>query len=297
MGAIGMRVFTILLFAILLVGCGTSNQGLKSEYVFRFVTQADTDDSITFVRVSEDVLISADYNARYKLSVSAPAGDYVLRGTDSSGGRYFAARGHKALTIQYVGATLLGAPKPESHNGGVFLDSEGRPHLYWFWGDEYVSPARVPAPRLSVALSTQIDPERVYARKSREERERTAKAKELAEAERRRVLFATLALARTRDRVQCSGEQQCDRAFALAQAYLLKQADMRIQVATGTLVETYNATSDGQIQMRLLRVPSMGDRWEVVISAHCRDELRDSEEQCAKKLIEVYSGFLPHMQR
>lgn len=298
-----MRLLASTLSVTLVAGCGMSNQALRAEYPYRTVTQDDADDTITLAKLSSDAVVTTDYNLRYKLSVTAPAGDYVLRAKDSSGGRYFSPRAsYKSIQLAYIGLTLLGTPKPDPVNGGIYVDPQGLSYVYWFWDTDTAAPVRVQAPGLSVAITVEIDEERVRARLERIEKERRAKAQQAAEeerkaaeAERRRAMLAALAAARSRDRVQCVGDQ-CERAFALAQAYLLKQADMRIQVATPTLIETYNATSDGQLQMRLLRVPTTGDRWEIVISAHCRDERKDSEERCTRKLIDAYSGFLPHMQ-
>lgn len=298
-----MRVSAIILTAMLVAGCGMSNKTLRFEYPYRAVTQDESDDTITLARISTDANVTTDYNLRYKLSVTAPAGEYVLRGRDSSGGRYFSPRAsYKSVMLAYVGITLLGSAKPDPVTGGIYIDEQGLVYLYWFWDSDISTPVRVSAPGLSVAVTVETAEDRVRAREQRLERERLARAKDLAEAERKaveterkRAMFAALAAARSRDRVQCAGEQ-CERAFALAQSYLLRQADMRIQVATPTLIETYNATSDGQLQMRLLRVPTTGDRWEIVLSAHCRDERKESEERCTRKLIETYNGFLPHMQ-
>ncbi|MBK7060833.1 MAG: hypothetical protein IPH51_10130 [Rubrivivax sp.] len=263
----------------LLGGCGMSNQTLKVEYPYLAVVQDDADETVTIARTTADGVVATEYNLRNTLTVRAPAGWYYLDGKDSAGGRYFATRGWPIVTLTYSGLTLLGSAKPETVNGGIYVDAQGLVSVYWFWEADRYSPVRLRAPGLAVSISTEIDQDRRRARLEREERARLAKATQL-EADRlakakqleaeearlkaeqhKRTLQAALALAQSRDRVQCAGAQ-CDRAFAQAQAYLLKQTDMRIQVATSTLIETYNPTSDGRLSMRLLRVPTAGDRWK-----------------------------------
>ena len=290
-------------FMVSIAGCGTSNQALKTEWPYRIVTQDDADDTVTIARLATDATVTTEYNFRYWLTVTAPAGEYTLKAIDSSGGRYFAPRGRASVTLTYTtSVSLRGNAEPDAYDGGIHVDSQGTVSLYWLWNSDSVNAARAPLPNVTVSISAEIDQERLRARLEREQREYMALAKRLEaeEAKRKaeqakRDLLAALALARSRDRVECAGAQ-CDRAFAQAQAYLLMQADMRIQVATPTLIETYNATADGQLQMRLLRVPTTGDRWEIVLTAHCRDERMTSEERCNRKLLEAYGGFLPHMQ-
>lgn len=148
-----------------------------------------------------------------------------------------------------------------------------------------------------MSISTEPDVERVRERLAREEKKHAADAERARLRQQRLDLEAALASARTLNRLQCVGGSQCDRSFAQAQAYLLKQADMRIQVATPTLIETYNGTSEGQISMRLLRVPAAGDKWDIVLSAWCRRAETELSIRCMQKLIEAYAGFLPHMQQ
>jgi len=287
----------------LLASCGTSNQTLKAEHEYRGIHRATGDETITIARLAEDVEVSTDYNLRYKLIAKATAGEYALDGEDSSGGRYFSHRWHQQVTLYYSTPIALVQAKPDPTPGGLFVDAQGRVSLYWLWDG---NATRVPAPGVTVVISTEPDHDRIRAREEKEERERRAKLEQeqrerlVEEAYRRKAAaLAALAEAQSRDRVQCAGPE-CERAFAKAQAYLLKQSDMKIQVATPTLIETYNATSDGQLSMRLIRIPAAGDRWEIVISAQCRDDRPkrpEAEDLCVKRLTEAYSGFLPHMQQ
>lgn len=296
-----MKLLLILFLIAFLPGCGMRNQDLQKEHPYQHVLPNE-DETITLLRVASNATVVTDYNIRQTLTVTVPFGTYVLRGKDSSNGRYFGAQGYNNITLLYGGLPILGSQTPQQVNGGVFVDAEGQAYAYWFWDSETFKPVRVRVPNLAFDISIEPDQERIRARLDRQERERLAreqeriaKERQIADAERKKAMREALSSARSRDRVQCAGAQ-CERAFAQAQSYLLKQADMRIQVATSTLIETYNATSEGQLQIRLLRVPTVGDRWEIVFSAQCRNEKTSSEELCLAKLIDAYSGFVPHMQ-
>lgn len=301
----GLRILAISLVA-LLASCAVSNPTLKARHEFIGIPPESAAEQITLARLAEAVEVSTDYSLRYTLLAKAAAGEYILDGTDSKGGRYFKHRKHEPVMLTYVKPAVLGSARPEVEEapGGIHVDAQGGVALYWFW--DY-TPVVVPAPGVKVTLSTEPDRDRIRARQEREERERRARAQQLEEQEyaelaKRRAaeylesLEQKLAVARTRDRVQCIGGTPCDRAFAQAQAYLLQQADMRIQVATPTLIETYAGTADGQVSMRLIRVPAAGERWEIVLSAWCREE-RKGTRICLEKLVDTYGGFLPHMQR
>lgn len=282
---------------LLVAGCGLSNQTLKTEHRYWPLAQDDRDDTMTIGKVASEYAVTTEYSLRYTVKITAPAGPYLLRGTDPNGGRYFEPMYNRGVQLVYTGATVMGSAKPEVMRGGVHLDARGAASLYWFWDSNYMdTAARVPAPGLEMTLSTEIDSARRQARLDREAAAQRAEALRQAEIEKRRALAAELAAARDRARVQCAAEQ-CERDFAQAQVYLLKHADMRIQVATPTLIETYNATSEGSLQMRLLRAPIADGRWEIVLTVHCREESKPTDDRCSKRLIDAYKGFLPHMQR
>lgn len=311
-------VIAALAALLVTAGCRTSNQALKTEHQFWRVAQDESDETLTIARLDADRTVVTDFNLKYTLAVRARAGDYVLAATDA-GGRYFTPRGYGRLTLTYKGLTLLGDPSPEYVDGGLYLDKEGHVFLYWFWGTD--KPTRVAAPGTAVSVSLEVDRDKVNARLDREQREelarRAAIAEKEAEAARARqaaadaeerekrakeatariaAAVAEIADARAKARAQCPGVAQCDRDFARAQAYLLQQADMRVQVATPTLIETYNAQKEGDLQLRLLRVPTSGERWEITLTAHCKAEI-NWLRICADKELLAYSGFTTHMGR
>lgn len=286
-----------------LAGCGSSNTMLKNQHSYR-LDASDQGETVEVATLPSAAVATIDYNVRYALTITAPAGEYVFKGKEWRGGKYFEFRRTGFVWLEYKSKVIGKDPDREYVIGGIYIAPDGATEVYWHWGDRSEGAVRVPVSGVKVSLSQEIDPERQRAKRERDERERLAEIKRQQEEEARQLaeqrkaaLLAELAEAKRRDRVLCAGAAQCDRAFALAQAYLLKQADMRIQVATSTLIETYNATEDGRLQMRLVRVPTAGDQWEVVISAACRNESRHYEEVCSRKLLAAYSGFLPHMRQ
>lgn len=307
---------TATLLAALLGGCGMSNQTLKAEHDHQRVHLNPEDDTVTLIRLTEDVVVATEYNLRYTLTATALAGEYVASGRDRSDGTYFSRRTNPGILMKYTGATVVGRPTEDFLDGGVHLDAKGAASLYWFWDTVAVDVVRLPVPGLVFVATTEIDQAKRQARLEREARERQAKLdaearerqakldaeererKEASERERRARQMADLVAAKARNKVRCLGIAQCDRVFAQAQAYVLQQSDMRIQVATNTLIETYNSTEAGKISMRIVRLPTSGDAWEVQMTAACNEGESPTRygDLCERLLLSIYSGFFPHMQ-
>lgn len=309
------------LLVALMAGCGTNNKALHVEHFISRIQSEATDETRLVARLSGELSAATEFNLRYTLVAQLAAGEYVLKGTDGGAGRYFVHVRDLPVVLTYKGLTLVGKPSVETAPGGVFVGGDGAVFIYWQTDGDAGAATRVPAPALVATVVREVDQQRRNARLAREEdsrreaaeklqRERSereraeaqeaersrAAAERLRSAQRKAALRAKLAEVSMKDRVQCQSAQ-CERAFAWAQAYLLKQADMRIQLATPTLIETHNADEEGRVQIRLLRVPAAGERWEIVLSAYCRDEREATEEVCLARLVDVYGGFLPHMQR
>lgn len=296
-----MRYVALWVVACLLAGCGTSNRALRGEHYLTRASAPAGEEMVVMARLTGRTAVTTEYNLRYKLQAQVADGEYELRWVDGVGGRYFVHRGGVQVALRYDGVALTAA-KPEQVDGGVAVDAQGAAYIFWLWDGPLEPATRIAAPGLQVAISTEVDQRQRDARLAREANERRDReARELAEAERRRdeemrqTMRRDLAAAKQRARVSCVGAE-CERVFARAQVYLLQQSDMRIQVATSTLIETYNATEDGRVQMRLLRAPTSGDRWEIMLTAECRDDRKALEVVCLRRLTSIYSGFLPHMQ-
>ncbi len=96
--------------------------------------------------------------------------------------------------------------------------------------------------------------------------------------------------------VVCTDKVMCNKVFALAQIYVRDNADQKIQVATDTIIETYNPTDDGKVGITVIKMPRAGTVEVVKISPLCR-EGRSFEGYCRLKRTEIYRGFKPFIER
>ena len=123
----------------------------------------------------------------------------------------------------------------------------------------------------------------------------TAKAK--SAAERLRPVIEEHAAAKRLAVFRCKGPASCDKAFALAQIFMNANADMKIQVATNTIVETYNPTDAGKVGMKIVKQPLSGDEAEVRLTATCRPASTSTiSENCLKIETSIYQRFPGYMQ-
>jgi hypothetical protein len=112
-----------------------------------------------------------------------------------------------------------------------------------------------------------------------------------ADAERRKArVRAEMIAAAERARFVCRGDDECRKAFALAQVFVSDNADMKIQVATDTIVETYNATEPLRVALKVVKIPGSGTVSTLVLSGTCKSEARDTE-QCDVKMLKIYGSF------
>jgi hypothetical protein len=125
------------------------------------------------------------------------------------------------------------------------------------------------------------------ARKEQEEKDRAQRLKEIAaelEAERKST-------------VTCKDSITCKKVFALAQIYVQQHSDQKIQVATDTIIETYNPTEDGKIAMVITKIPSAGTLEMVKITPSCQDKSGYFESLCRLKRTNIYRGFKPFIEK
>lgn len=87
----------------------------------------------------------------------------------------------------------------------------------------------------------------------------------------------------------CRGAS-CEKAFALAQIFIDQHADMKIQVATSTIVETYNPTEDGRVGLKIVKMPLRGDESEVRLTVVCRGA------SCGSRELSIYRAFPEFMK-
>ncbi|MCK7579475.1 MAG: hypothetical protein MZV65_29690 [Chromatiales bacterium] len=79
-------------------------------------------------------------------------------------------------------------------------------------------------------------------------------------------LTAQAAEAKRRAVLRCKGASACDKAMASAQDFVVLNSNMRIHVATDTLIETYKPIEIGQLGMKVLKVPVSGDEAELQLT-------------------------------
>lgn len=155
----------------------------------------------------------------------------------------------------------------------------------------------------SPAAVAQLEQDRLNAEKTKSakhalevaEKERLAKLKvekERQEAENvEREIIAELKAARE-STVICKDKVSCAKAFALAQVYVSEKSDQKIQVATDTIIETYNPTEMGKIGIKVVKVPRQGTTELLTITPTCKSEKYPSiESLCRTSRTSIYSGF------
>jgi hypothetical protein len=92
--------------------------------------------------------------------------------------------------------------------------------------------------------------------------------------------------------VSCESKAQCDKAFSLTQIYISTNADMKIQVATDAIIETYNPTDDGNIGMKAIRMPNKTVGSTITLIVMCKG----SAVLCDNRRVAAYEGFSPFLR-
>ena len=69
----------------------------------------------------------------------------------------------------------------------------------------------------------------------------------------------------------CSGAAQCARMWSAAQAWVANNAGMKLQIATDSILETYNSTSYSRLAVKVVKEPVGADGYRFVITTFCMD--------------------------
>ena len=101
-------------------------------------------------------------------------------------------------------------------------------------------------------------------------------------------------LAKQKGSVVCVGEKACKKYFQLTQIFITNNSDMKMQVATDTIIETYNPTDLYKIGMKASKYPGKDDSEKIVLDVACRSEVNDA--LCIQKEIEIYEKFRPFIE-
>lgn len=98
--------------------------------------------------------------------------------------------------------------------------------------------------------------------------------------------------------VTCNDKTSCDKTFSLTQIYINSMASQKIQVATDTIIETYNPTEYGNIGMGAVKIPGKGSSAIIRLSVTCK--VSDSGHfvnYCESKKLDIYKGFRPFVNK
>jgi hypothetical protein len=129
---------------------------------------------------------------------------------------------------------------------------------------------------------------------AKRERVRAARS---AELQRKAASQAALDAATRAARISCRSTNECQKAFALTQIFINEKADMKIQLATDSIVETYNPTENMRVSLKAVKIPGAGSSAEIVLSGSCKDGDSDGAAAvCASKLLAVYRSFPEYMR-
>ena len=183
-----------------------------------------------------------------------------------------------------------------SHGHAYNYDRNGGyPRVRLVRGEQWLDP-------MGVIVKERKKLEEHAASKAEEERQRELRQQQ-AEEERRRkeeerkVRIVELLKAEDAAAVFCVDKVVCDKVFSLTQIYLNQNADMKIQVATDTIVETYNPAEDGKLGLKAIRIPGSGTSASIRLTATCKDEKGYYVEVCRLAKVQVYTGFRPFVER
>jgi len=94
----------------------------------------------------------------------------------------------------------------------------------------------------------------------------------------------------------CNSELECNKAFALTQIYISDNSDMKIQVATDTIIETYNPSDSFKIGFKALKVPGTGHSATIKLNAYCGEANSEAELKfCMIMIINILNNFTEYI--
>jgi hypothetical protein len=118
-----------------------------------------------------------------------------------------------------------------------------------------------------------------------------------AELRRKAELKVSLAEAMRAARFLCQSRDECQKAFSLTQIFVSEKADMKLQVTTDTIIETFNATELMRISLKAVKIPGAGSSAEIVLNGSCKDDGSQlAVERCATRMLELYRAYPTFMR-
>ena len=100
--------------------------------------------------------------------------------------------------------------------------------------------------------------------------------------------------------VACENEDRCKKTFSLAQIFVTKNSDTKIQIATDSIVETYDPWRPGTVGLKVSKIPGEGHSAKITLKVVCKAEilgimLRD--QYCLGRSIDLYEAFPQFLDR
>jgi hypothetical protein len=118
-----------------------------------------------------------------------------------------------------------------------------------------------------------------------------------AEARRKQAEMAALMDAASRgSRVSCASDLECKKAFALAQIFVSTKTDMKIQLATDTIIETFNPTESGKMGAKVIKLPGSGQSAEIALEISCRT-CEHEAKSASLKIMSEFKDFIEARSR
>lgn len=91
----------------------------------------------------------------------------------------------------------------------------------------------------------------------------------------------------------CDKPTLCAKAFSLAQVFVAENSDMKIQVSTQTIVETYGPTKLESIGARVMRIPHKGSSEYISYTPVCKD----TSNYCLSRMTILNKKFSTWMRQ
>lgn len=109
--------------------------------------------------------------------------------------------------------------------------------------------------------------------------------------------IAAQAKAREQANVICRDKTSCAKMFSLAQIYVTQNADQKIQVATDTVIQTYNPTEGGNVGASIIKMPGSGSNEKITLTLNCKSEFEGYGKSCRLKQTRIYSDFRSFIEK
>lgn len=119
-------------------------------------------------------------------------------------------------------------------------------------------------------------------------------AAELAEVQQ---VFQKLAEVERKARTVCTDKPDCERKFALTQIFISERADMKIQLATDSVIETFNPTETFKVGAKAIKMPMKANTSEIRISFNCKPSEGAGRKSpvCERSKISLFESYVKYM--